>query len=369
MLLSCLCLGVAGGFNGTRADAKADQAETRAFLKQLTEQYTTDAAGAAQAAVRFEQQHASMNPVLLKDVDTVLAGIYFKYLKDPVRALAVLDAGLARSTKPESYFPLVITKCKILEQAKRPAEGIAFFKQNMPGFMKAQSYYFLEALPFYLSAVKAGDKTEDATAILFEALKTHPFLIDSLAGDSLTQILLRQSGHEEEALGYAKLYWQICDYNERNISAATRTLQKAWLAKDVNAARGIAFLKAQQDAASPNPLADVKAAALDAAAIEDALQFYSQYSSIEARHNRITLLLLQGKNSDAMLVARRQLLDDPANGDKAALEIARIFKATDLNLVRANAFLQYFKTGEGANPLDAFFKEHPAGAEAPAPVH
>jgi len=35
-------------------------------------------------------------------------------------------------------------------------------------------------------------------------------------------------------------------------------------------------------------------------------------------------------------------------------DIARCFKAKDLNLTRANQFIEYAKTGEGDNPLREF---------------
>jgi len=35
-------------------------------------------------------------------------------------------------------------------------------------------------------------------------------------------------------------------------------------------------------------------------------------------------------------------------------DVARCFKAKDLNLLRANRFLEYQKTGQGENPLPTF---------------
>jgi len=71
--------------------------------------------------------------------------------------------------------------------------------------------------------------------------------------------------------------------------------------------------------------------------------------------------VMLGEHGDAMLIARRLLLDNPSKGNVAALEMARVFKAADLNMVRANALLQYMQTGQGINPTDEFFKQYPAG--------
>ncbi len=42
---------------------------------------------------------------------------------------------------------------------------------------------------------------------------------------------------------------------------------------------------------------------------------------------------------------------------KALGQVARVFKAKDLNLVRGNQFLEYARTGKGENPLSAFWDE------------
>ena len=39
-----------------------------------------------------------------------------------------------------------------------------------------------------------------------------------------------------------------------------------------------------------------------------------------------------------------------------ALEAVRVFKAHDLNLLRATAFLKWLKDKDGANPIDEFLK-------------
>ena len=346
------------GNNILHADATADRAATEALLAQLQKQRATDAAGAAQAAVQFEQKHATIDPIFLGKIDKTLSRIYLVELKDKVKALAVLDAGLARSPKLEAYLPLVIEKFRQLSQTGKKTEAINFFKQNMPQFIEANQYYFKIATASYLPKVKLGGKPEDVTSVLLQSLAAHPGNIDfPRIGEGLVKNLLRQPGHEEEALSYAKLYWMICEFDTQGISTATSLLQKAWMAKDLNAAQSTAFLKAQQDSSAPNPLTKIKLPAQDAAIISAELEKLPKDSRYT--HTYITLLILQGKYDDAMLTARRLLLDDPTNNASvAAEEIARVFKAADLNLVRANAFLQYFKTGQGANPLDDFFKEH-----------
>jgi len=37
---------------------------------------------------------------------------------------------------------------------------------------------------------------------------------------------------------------------------------------------------------------------------------------------------------------------------KSMMGVARVFKAADLNVTRANQFIEFAKTGKGPNPLD-----------------
>jgi len=68
--------------------------------------------------------------------------------------------------------------------------------------------------------------------------------------------------------------------------------------------------------------------------------------------------LYASRYQDAMMAAQEAMAQADAQGMIAALnEVARVFKARDLNLVRANQFLSYAKTGQGQNPLAGFWEE------------
>ena len=70
----------------------------------------------------------------------------------------------------------------------------------------------------------------------------------------------------------------------------------------------------------------------------------------------ISVLIVQGDLHEAMTQAKRLLIDNPT-APEGAQQICRVFKAADLNTIRANAFIAYLG-GEGTNPMTAFFKEH-----------
>jgi hypothetical protein len=172
---------------------------------------------------------------------------------------------------------------------------------------------------------------------------------------------LAAQGQGDVALGYARLGWMVCPFDTKSISAATNIITATWLAADLNAGKGNAFIAAQNDSKLENPLTAVKLPTLDGAALDAAMGNLPASDT----DGRITILLAQGKMRDAMLAARRGLLEHPSSDNSGAiLEMARVFKAADLNLVRANAFLQYFQSGKGANLLDDFFKQFPAEVTA-----
>jgi hypothetical protein len=65
--------------------------------------------------------------------------------------------------------------------------------------------------------------------------------------------------------------------------------------------------------------------------------------------------LLLGQWDEALQAAGRMLSDAaPHKVDQAIRMVAKCFKAKDLNLTRANQFIEYSRTGEGENPVNTF---------------
>jgi hypothetical protein len=85
----------------------------------------------------------------------------------------------------------------------------------------------------------------------------------------------------------------------------------------------------------------------------------------QQRTERITLFLLSGSYRSAMDEALRYKSELPTspNGPK---QVARVFKAVDLDVKRANAYVEFLKTGKGVSPVSAFLQQFPAeAAETP----
>ncbi|MDQ3814358.1 MAG: hypothetical protein M3347_10455, partial [Armatimonadota bacterium] len=169
----------------------------------------------------------------------------------------------------------------------------------------------------------------------------------------LTDTLLKQK-REAEALSWAKLRWMSAPYETDPIDRASRLLVKVWSAVDPERQGLQGFAEAQKDSSKPNPLREVKLPPVDEKALQDRLAHLG--SGAGAASERIALHIWMGAWDKAMLEAQK-LLENKDTATQGALEAARTFKAHDLNLQRANAFLTWLKTKEGPNPIDEFLKE------------
>lgn len=74
---------------------------------------------------------------------------------------------------------------------------------------------------------------------------------------------------------------------------------------------------------------------------------------------RIAMQIVLGQTREAILDARAMLLKNPKS-PAAVREVARVFKAADGDVARANAALLFYRDAEGADPLKTFFAEAPA---------
>lgn len=183
---------------------------------------------------------------------------------------------------------------------------------------------------------------------------------------ALTDELLAQ-GRGEEAASWAKLSFLMCPFREGDIQDATKAVTRALSAGELSVAKANLFAQAQTDPAAPNPLAKVPLPKLDEAPLRAVLADAKSQAPLDTR---LTCLMLTGDYRGAMVLAKSQLMQDVGNQDNA-LEVARIFKAKDGGIARANAFLAYYGQGQGDNPIPAFLKEtqaaKPGADAAPTP--
>ena len=137
--------------------------------------------------------------------------------------------------------------------------------------------------------------------------------------------------------------------------APTTLVTRGWLqANDME--KPALFAAAQSEVEAPNPLQEVAAPTLPAPVKLALQQRLQSEANNEASPSRVAMYLILGEHRLAMLEAREILLRDPT-GAAGTAEVARVFKAADGDVARANAFLQFYRTGQGENPLNEFLRE------------
>ena len=209
---------------------------------------------------------------------------------------------------------------------------------------------YKRVVDIYLDAGRA----DDALAFVEECLRTRPWYFSSAKFWQEAYRVFRRAQRVDEARQAAKLAFMLCAYNEEEIAQAVDLVVQAFTAQmDVAAANQ--FLDYQQNSAKPNPLAAIPLPQLTAN--ERRLAFQAAESHRQARADSlISLHLMLGEYDEALGMARQMLgaAKTQAELSAALAEIARCFKAKDMNLIRANQFLRYARIGKGANPLDNF---------------
>lgn len=171
-------------------------------------------------------------------------------------------------------------------------------------------------------------------------LVTRPELYDTL---SRAQIRQRDYGNAQST---ARAAYAVCEFHEKEIKRTVELVRRVFMGVG-NVQAGVAFIAAQEDADAPNPLRDTplptlspeaKTAFLAASAADPVL--------------RICALLYLGDTETALDAATERMFGAPPEDAVATiLDVARVLKAADLNLVRANRFIEFSKTGQGENPL------------------
>jgi len=177
-------------------------------------------------------------------------------------------------------------------------------------------------------------------------LPTCPFLLRSQDYyETMMQIEIATKDLDA-LLSTARAAYALCDFNEEAVKAMADLVRRAFIASG-EFSKGIQFLSAQEDAEKPNPLRDVPMPTVTEEQKQQLLQGAGQDPV-----NRILVHLYIGDNSHAFEGAIDYMSGASTEQAIASLmEVARVFKAADLNVVRANQFINYAKTGEGKNPL------------------
>ncbi len=385
-LLLFWTLGIAC-LQSARGDVWSDAEATRQQVHKLRK---SDPKAAAQVLEQALNQVTNSN--VAAEFFTILGDLYTADLKEPDKALALFDRALPLFQKPEHQVPayhwigMIGSKARALLETKRATEAEALLRENMPQLIEAgQSNdpyapgVVHGALRAYESALLLQSKSNEIPGLLAQFLWSAPRYLAqdprTPSGWMLQKLLdiLQKQGRIEEALGWAKLSYRLCAFNKDDIERATQQLNKLW-AEQENFPAVRLFSKAQTDPGVANPLATVKLPEMPAAARESVQQRVTEFEGKQLvdfgpgkTREIVTRRVLLGTPADlheAMLQAQKLLKARPDLQD-GALQICRVFKAVDYNLIRANAFLDYLE-GKGENPVPGFLQEMESKAKPEA---
>lgn len=226
----------------------------------------------------------------------------------------------------------------------------------------------------------AGDKADDNIALLEYALTQWPIYLDPRKQTSLTWQegwmyerlvkALAAQGRTDEALRWGRLYFAEAPFDGKAIENAVKPLSGVWAASgDLAKVRAFAVAQAPTGEADQvtvaNPLAEVSTPDLAAQGAAVELKKLRQLQKMGPWRERvmpiITLEIALGQWHEAMQNAMNLIVEDASSPD-GPQQVARVFKAHDASIVRANQFLAYLD-GKAPNPVPAFLAENAAGVK------
>ena len=319
--------------------------------------------------------HPEMNPlvasVLLQDV----ANWYRNDLKNPDKAMQVLDWGLEKYKQDDGSISLIESKGRGLLDAGKADEAASLMEDNWPLItsMAHVTHFHLRSMAsrsvqIRVQALQKQNKNAEALTLMQETLSASPALLDPatqidanwqqgwLYGALVDSAIAAKK--YDEASRWARLAFAESNFDKDAIERATSLVGRVWAAQDdFVAAR--AFGAAQTDATRANPLGKVALPVLSADFLEEELQRLQNEQEKSYDRERapqiVTVLIALGQLRPAMTVARELLTKFPT-APEGVQQVARVFKAADSSLVRANQFIAYLD-GKAENPLPAFMQE------------
>ncbi len=364
-LLLGLCLVLAPLARPCAADKGADLKALDEAIKRVTPVATANPKQAVAEWTRFLQERPDVDPSVAVVVGTYLTDLHLYRLNDAKAAAEICDAQIPKCAESPFVICAVGDRAKVFVAQKNGADAEALCEKYWELYPQTFWIHANKFLYQYCLALEQQGKNARVPALITRGLREFPQLLDEgmqapngWAYERMIRCLIAEN-EVDQALQWAKLRFVTCTFDTAAIERCTRSLMSAWTAKDPSQQAAKAFADAQKDPAKTNPLAAVPLPEVDAEARKKIALRGVAGSPAAEFHARITLALFNGAVREAMTEARYQMIDSP-DSPAGVQEICRVLKAADCGVARANAFIDFVKTGNGANPLDAFFKEHPA---------
>ena len=354
------------GKKGTSPQARAKRAGDAwaEFLPQYMEQLSRDSQGAPALFGRFVGEHPDL-PAYERVAATEDAArrLFERDAAQLDAALALLGTAKANATELPERLSVANAQAFLLRAGGRLAQSEALLQAVWPEALVStllNNQDRQDTLVQYVKTLSAQNKDAQAEALVWETLARYPMLLQIAEFRIMMERLFEHQNKREELLSWAKLDFMLMAFEEKNIASATQRLNQAWMGEELSVKAVREFARAQADVAAPNPL-DAIALPQWPAPVQKALLEATQQNSL---NTRVTALLALERPREAMLLAREALVRAPTSA-VAVKRVALIFKAADGDVARANAFLAYYSSGQGENPLNAFLEQEPGQTPPP----
>ena len=361
-----------------------------ALLGEVNAQSKRDAAGAIARIDAFVGEQPELASAEVAQLWGFKAQVQHEKLGDLAAALQTYRAARARfadETRPKSAWigaGLLAGEARVLLAQNQAPAAVALLEAQWPIIARSNSNRrvaawsrTLDAVNTYVAALEAVGRSAEVPDALAARLLQAPAALDFAdherdLGTLLLDLMREQldkAGRGDEVASWVRLRYATCDYSVAALDGATVFLARSWR-KDQTTA--LALLAAQDEAGAPNPLDKLALPALlispqgRAILAEQSRVLQaeiSQNGAWERVPDLVGVLLASGQHGAAMQWAWQGAQSAPASAVGAA-QVCRVFKAADLGLVRAQAYLNWTR-GEGQNPVPGFLAEHPPGELAP----
>lgn len=164
--------------------------------------------------------------------------------------------------------------------------------------------------------------------------------------ETLAQIATAQKD-TAGALAAAREGYAFCNFDEATIKRMADLVRRTFMATG-DVSKGLQFLASQDDPSAPNPLKEVPVPKISEQQKNDLLKGVGDNPAL-----RSLALLYVGDYAKALSESLLYVAQAPASDAvKSLMTVARVFKAADLGIHRANRFIEFARTGKGENPCN-----------------
>ncbi len=339
-------------------DKNDPRAVRRAFLPEFRAQIQDDASVAPRLLSDFWENSPNQKAEVLIANSIEAARILWRADRSQTdAALNLLDMTLQRFPRTRTRYLVVEAKAEILRRSGRLDEAGQLLKEVWPQVQSRNlDPVMTPILSEWVEVLRAQKQPDKAIELLYQALQTAPPLVNWMNFYRLMVDAQTDAGHTEEALRWAGLFFRVAPFKDDDIARATSLVTRGWLQDAQQMGNPALFAAAQSTVGAPNPLQQVELPQLPPPARAALQARVKSEADKEAAPSRVAIFIVLGDTRAAMLEAREVLLRDPP-GAAGTAEVARVFKAADGDVARANDFLGFYRTGKGQNPLIEFLAE------------